>query len=185
MQGGVPGGRRGILGRCAHVASSRCAVRRAGRGLRPAAARAGPEHRPAAPAPPRPRRSMPIRRSSTRSPARGRPASAGLQSSGGRPASASARAGPLAQPVSDAQIRHELAASGLTANSSSPLTPDGLADRPGRRAGPGAGDDQRRQRDRPPALRCGGGHGTFVDTAYDCSGSLSFVFAAAGILNRR
>lgn len=31
--------------------------------------------------------------------------------------------------------------------------------------------------------RFGGGHGTFEDTAYDCSGSLSFVFAAAGLLN--
>src|SRR5207302_3537519 len=31
--------------------------------------------------------------------------------------------------------------------------------------------------------RFGGGHGTFVDNAYDCSGSLSFVFAAAGLLH--
>ncbi|HEV7174791.1 MAG TPA: hypothetical protein VGN29_04825, partial [Solirubrobacteraceae bacterium] len=31
--------------------------------------------------------------------------------------------------------------------------------------------------------RFGGGHGTFEDNAYDCSGSLSFVFAAAGLLN--
>jgi hypothetical protein len=30
--------------------------------------------------------------------------------------------------------------------------------------------------------RFGGGHGTFEDTAYDCSGSLSFVFAAAGLM---
>ena len=28
----------------------------------------------------------------------------------------------------------------------------------------------------------GGGHARFVDTGYDCSGSLSFVFAAAGLL---
>jgi hypothetical protein len=31
--------------------------------------------------------------------------------------------------------------------------------------------------------RFGGGHGTYEDTAYDCSGSLSFVLAAAGILH--
>jgi hypothetical protein len=30
--------------------------------------------------------------------------------------------------------------------------------------------------------RFGGGHGTFEDTEYDCSGSLSFVLAAAGLL---
>ncbi len=30
----------------------------------------------------------------------------------------------------------------------------------------------------------GGGHGTFEDSAYDCSGSLSFAFAAAGMLHR-
>jgi hypothetical protein len=29
----------------------------------------------------------------------------------------------------------------------------------------------------------GGGHGTFEDTAYDCSGSLSFALAAAGMLH--
>ena len=29
----------------------------------------------------------------------------------------------------------------------------------------------------------GGGHGTFEDNAYDCSGSLSFAFAAAGMLH--
>jgi cell wall-associated NlpC family hydrolase len=31
--------------------------------------------------------------------------------------------------------------------------------------------------------RFGGGHGTYEDTAYDCSGSLSFVLAAAGLLH--
>jgi hypothetical protein len=29
----------------------------------------------------------------------------------------------------------------------------------------------------------GGGHGTFIDSAYDCSGSLSFALAAAGMLH--
>jgi cell wall-associated NlpC family hydrolase len=30
----------------------------------------------------------------------------------------------------------------------------------------------------------GGGHGSFVDTAYDCSGSLSYALAAGGLLDR-
>jgi hypothetical protein len=30
----------------------------------------------------------------------------------------------------------------------------------------------------------GGGHGDFVDTAYDCSGSLSYALAAGGLLDR-
>src|SRR4051794_36196914 len=32
--------------------------------------------------------------------------------------------------------------------------------------------------------RYGGGHGTFHDTAYDCSGSVSYVLHAAGVLSR-
>src|SRR5947209_13822538 len=91
--------------------------------------------------------------------------------------------GALAQPVSDAEVRHELAASGLNAGAGvATLTAGGLAIAPV---------------DAPPAVqavidagnqiahlpyRFGGGHGTFIDNAYDCSGSLSFVFAAAGIL---
>jgi cell wall-associated NlpC family hydrolase len=90
----------------------------------------------------------------------------------------------LAQPVSDATVRRELKASGLTARAGqATLTPDGLAISPA---------------DAPAAVqaiiaagnqiahlpyRFGGGHGTFFDTAYDCSGSVSFVFAAAGLLN--
>jgi hypothetical protein len=31
--------------------------------------------------------------------------------------------------------------------------------------------------------RLGGGHGTFVDDAYDCSGSVSYALAAAGLLD--
>ena len=96
--------------------------------------------------------------------------------------SVSSGGGPLAQPVSDAVIRRELAASGIPAGNRAAITPKGLAIAP-----LGA----------PPVVqeviaagneiahlpyRFGGGHGTFVDNAYDCSGSISFVFAAAGIL---
>jgi hypothetical protein len=90
----------------------------------------------------------------------------------------------LAQPVSLDQVRQELQSSGLNANNNrATMTPQGLAIAPV---------------DAPPQIqevidagneiahlpyRFGGGHGTFEDTAYDCSGSLSFVFAAAGLLN--
>jgi len=90
----------------------------------------------------------------------------------------------LAQPVSDAVIRKELAASGLTPSSNqAELTPDGLAIAPigappQVQAVINAGNEIARL-----PYRFGGGHGTFEDTAYDCSGSISFAFAAAGILS--
>jgi hypothetical protein len=31
--------------------------------------------------------------------------------------------------------------------------------------------------------RLGGGHGSFIDNAYDCSGSVSYALAAAGLLD--
>jgi cell wall-associated NlpC family hydrolase len=90
----------------------------------------------------------------------------------------------LPRPISDAQVRRELAVSGLAAHQGvGTVTPQGLALAPV---------------DAPAIIqqvinagnqiahlpyRFGGGHGTFIDNAYDCSGSLSFVFAAAGILN--
>jgi hypothetical protein len=92
--------------------------------------------------------------------------------------------GHLAQPVSNSVIRQQLASSGLTANpNQATLTPDGLAIPP---------------LDAPPAVqdviqaaneiahlpyRWGGGHVTYEDTAYDCSGSISFVFGAAHLLS--
>ena len=93
-------------------------------------------------------------------------------------------AGPLAQPASNAAIRQQLAESGQSASANqATLTSNGLAIAP---------------IEAPPVVqeiinagneiahlpyRFGGGHGTFEDSAYDCSGSLSFVFAAAGLLN--
>jgi cell wall-associated NlpC family hydrolase len=92
--------------------------------------------------------------------------------------------GSVAQPVSDAQVRQELAASGLSATTSqAELTPGGLAVAP-INAPPAVQNviDAGNQIAHLP-YRFGGGHGTFEDNAYDCSGSLSFVFAAAGLLN--
>ncbi len=102
------------------------------------------------------------------------------------PASVSVGGSPsqLAQPVSDAQIRKELAASGLSASSSqATLTPDRLAIAPVN--APTAVQNVISAGNQIAHLpyRFGGGHGTFEDNAYDCSGSLSFVFAAAGLLN--
>jgi cell wall-associated NlpC family hydrolase len=91
--------------------------------------------------------------------------------------------GALAQPVSDAVVRRELAASGLSANTNqATLTPGGLALAPVNAPGVvqqviTAGNEIAHL-----PYRFGGGHGQFEDTAYDCSGSLSFVFAAAGLL---
>jgi cell wall-associated NlpC family hydrolase len=90
----------------------------------------------------------------------------------------------LAEPVSDAVIRQELAASGLSASAKqATLTPNGLAiapiDAPAAVQAVIAAGNQIAHL----PYRFGGGHGTFEDSAYDCSGSLSFVFAAAGLLN--
>jgi cell wall-associated NlpC family hydrolase len=90
----------------------------------------------------------------------------------------------LPQPMSNSEVRQQLAQSGLSANpSQATLAPNGLAIPP---------------LDAPPAVqaviqagnqiahlpyRWGGGHGTYEDTAYDCSGSISFVFGAAGLLS--
>jgi hypothetical protein len=92
--------------------------------------------------------------------------------------------GALPQPVSDAQIRVELQASGLSANAQqAALTPSGLAVAPiGAPLVVQQVIDAGNQIAHLP-YRFGGGHGTFEDNAYDCSGSISYVFAAAGLLN--
>jgi hypothetical protein len=92
--------------------------------------------------------------------------------------------GALPQPVSDAQIRAELQASGLSANAQqAALTPSGLAVAPiGAPLVVQQVIDAGNQIAHLP-YRFGGGHGAFEDNAYDCSGSISYVFAAAGLLN--
>jgi cell wall-associated NlpC family hydrolase len=117
---------------------------------------------------------------------------------GAAPASGNAPAGPaqvdvgppsggnaLAQPQSLAQVRAELRASGLSANTNNhaTLTPDGLAIAPiGAPAVVQQMIDAGNQIAHLP-YRFGGGHATYQDNAYDCSGSLSFVFIEAGLLN--
>jgi cell wall-associated NlpC family hydrolase len=90
----------------------------------------------------------------------------------------------LAQPVPLSQIKKELAATGLSGQASrATLTSNGLAIPPA---------------NAPPIIkamiqagntiahlpyRYGGGHASFRDTAYDCSGSLSYLFASVGLLH--
>jgi hypothetical protein len=90
----------------------------------------------------------------------------------------------LAQPTSLANVRAQLAASGLSASlNRATLTPDGLALAPV--TAPAAVQEIVNAGNEIAHLpyRFGGGHGTYEDTAYDCSGSLSFVLAAAGLLH--
>jgi hypothetical protein len=96
-----------------------------------------------------------------------------------------ASGGSLAQPVSDTQIRAELAASGISANpNQATLVPGRLALAPVDAPAPvQAVIDAGNEIAHLPYV-WGGGHMTYEDTGYDCSGSLSFVLAAAGLLDR-
>ncbi|MGZ4166374.1 MAG: hypothetical protein ACXVFO_07190 [Solirubrobacteraceae bacterium] len=107
------------------------------------------------------------------------PASAGVSVA---PAGA---ASSLPKPLSVADIRRELAQSGMTASTSqATLTADGLAvppiDAPAAVQAVIAAGNQIAHL----PYRYGGGHMTYEDTAYDCSGSISYVFAAAHLLDR-
>jgi cell wall-associated NlpC family hydrolase len=90
----------------------------------------------------------------------------------------------LPQPASDAQIRQQLAQSGMTASTSqATLTAGGLAVAP--IGAPAAVQEVIAAGNSIARLpyRYGGGHATYEDTAYDCSGSISYVFAAAHLLD--
>jgi cell wall-associated NlpC family hydrolase len=91
----------------------------------------------------------------------------------------------LPQPMSVADIREQLAQSGMSASTTqATLAPDGLAVAPiGAPAAVQAVIAAGNQIARLP-YRYGGGHMTYEDTAYDCSGSISYVFAAAHLLER-
>jgi hypothetical protein len=98
-------------------------------------------------------------------------------------APASAAGGALPQPASDAEVRAQLSASGISANpNQATLVAGQLALAPVNapaavQAVIAAGNEIARL----PYI-WGGGHMTYQDTGYDCSGSLSFVLAAAGLL---
>jgi hypothetical protein len=96
----------------------------------------------------------------------------------------SSSSGGLAQPISLSQVKAQLAQSGLSANNRyATLAPDGLAIAPlNAPAQVQEVIDAGNEIAHLPYI-WGGGHARFVDTGYDCSGSLSFIFAAAGIVN--
>lgn len=104
------------------------------------------------------------------------------------PATVSAAAGSnqtLPQPISNAQVEAALAASGISANpNQATLTNDGLAISPIN--APAAVQEVINAGNEIARLPYvwGGGHQTYEDTGYDCSGSLSFILAAAGLLNQ-
>jgi len=89
----------------------------------------------------------------------------------------------LPQPISTSQVMAELASSGISANPDrATLTPNLLAIPPIN--APAAVQeviDAGNEIAHLPYI-WGGGHMTFEDTGYDCSGSLSFILAAAGLL---
>jgi len=92
--------------------------------------------------------------------------------------------GSLPQPESEAAVRRQLAESGMTASpTQATITPDGLAVAP--LGAPAAVQEVIAAGNQIARLpyRWGGGHRTYEDTAYDCSGSISFVLAAAHLLD--
>lgn len=91
----------------------------------------------------------------------------------------------LPQPQTNAQVRQELTESGMTASlKQATLSPSGLAEAPiDAPAAVQAVISAGNQIAKLP-YKWGGGHATYQDTAYDCSGSLSYVLAAAGLLNQ-
>ena len=90
----------------------------------------------------------------------------------------------LPQPISVSDVRQQLSESGMTASTNqATLTPSGLAIAP--IDAPAAVQEVIAAGNEIAKLpyRYGGGHLTYEDTAYDCSGSISYVFAAAHLLN--
>jgi hypothetical protein len=105
------------------------------------------------------------------------PASAGVGVTGS--------AATLPQPASLTEVRQQLAESGLQPSTTrATLTPGGLAVAPINAPTAvqeviAAGNEIARL----PYV-WGGGHMTYEDSGYDCSGSISYVFAAAHLLNQ-
>ena len=124
----------------------------------------------------------PVAGQASRTVAAGAPAQLSVGAITGAPPSSST--GALPKPVSDSVVKQELVASGLAANPNrAVLTPDGLAIAP--LGAPVAVQEVIQAGNQIAHLpyRYGGGHVTYQDTAYDCSGSISYVFEAAHLLS--
>jgi len=114
--------------------------------------------------------------------ASGQSEAVGVSAGSGSASSGTGRA--LPQPVSTTVVREELAQSGISANPNvATLTPSGWALAP--IGAPPAVQEIINAGNQIARLQYlwGGGHGAFEDYAYDCSGSVSFVLAAAHLLN--
>ena len=115
----------------------------------------------------------------------GRSSGGGVSTGASVSAGPTARDGSLPRPQSISDVRHELAASGMTPSTDqATLTSDGLAIAPvGAPVQVQEIIDAGNEIAHLPYI-WGGGHETYEDTGYDCSGSLSYVLAAAGLLDR-
>jgi cell wall-associated NlpC family hydrolase len=118
----------------------------------------------------------------------------GVSASGSVSASASGSSGmvsvtpapgtTLQQPVSNAQVEQELTASGINPNPDrATLTASGLAIPPANAPQAVVQAIQAANEIAHLPYIWGGGHGTYEDNGYDCSGSLSFILASAGLLD--
>lgn len=90
----------------------------------------------------------------------------------------------LPQPLTDAELRRLLERSGIAHGPRAALTPDGLAVAPIDAPQVVQTVIQAANQIARLPYRYGGGHRTWIDTAYDCSASISYAFAAAGLLDR-
>jgi hypothetical protein len=110
--------------------------------------------------------------------------SAGAEEEPAEVSVSSGAGGSLPQPVSNNQILKELTQSGISANpDQATLAPDGLAIPPANAPTAVVNAIEAGNEIAHLPYVWGGGHMTYEDNGYDCSGSLSFILAAAGLLN--
>jgi hypothetical protein len=87
------------------------------------------------------------------------------------------------KPATTEEVEQELNASGINPNPDrATLTANGLAIPPANAPAPVVAAILAGNQIAHNEYTWGGGHATYEDTGYDCSGSLSFILAAAGLL---
>jgi cell wall-associated NlpC family hydrolase len=115
---------------------------------------------------------------------------AGVGTDGFTSADPSAASSSAAQAPSDAQVRSELAAfkrdlrssPGVPVGKAAAVEPDGTAIAPLDAPAVVAAVIQAGNQIARTPYKWGGGHGAWADSGYDCSGSVSFALAGAGLL---